>query len=119
MTGLRPQDVYPLLGLARKVPPAVYHTSFASPFGFREQLVPGIGPSIRRKSRETLKERGFILQSLFRPSGQTDGAGDAPTGGESVWSSYMRSNGYSSEEFSAKESLVRSSARGSASEEGP
>ncbi len=46
--GLRPQDVYPLLGLARKfLPPFSPWLRF--PFGLQEQRVPGMGFCIRRK----------------------------------------------------------------------
>jgi SAM-dependent methyltransferase len=59
----------------------------------------------QKKRQSDTEKTKFILRSLFnRLKRLTDKT--MPGQGESDWSSYMRSNGYSSEEFSAKKSFV-------------
>ena len=102
--GLRPQDVYPLLGLARKLLPP-FLTLVTLPV-WLSKTVGKENAAIYQKRRQRDTERSkFVLQSLFnRLRKLTERL--TPGRGESVWSSYMSSNGYSPEEFSAKKSFV-------------
>ncbi len=102
--GLRPQDVYPLLGLARRfLPPFI--TLVSLPVWLSKTVDKGNTAIYKKKRRRDTESSRFILQSLFdRLNKLTDRV--MPAGGESVWSSYMSSKGYSSEEFSGKKSFI-------------
>jgi len=102
--GLRPQDVYPLLGLANKFLPPFF-TLVTLPVWLSRRVGKRNVAMYQKKRQIDTEKTKFILQSLFdRLTRLTDKI--TPGQGESDWSSYMSSNGYSSEEFSAKKSFV-------------
>ena len=102
--GLRPQDVYPLLGLTSKFLPP-FLTLVTLPVWLSKRAGRENAKMCKKKRQTDIERSRFVLQSLFnRLSKLTERI--TPAAVESVWSSYMGSNGYSSEEFSAKKSFV-------------